>query len=198
MLEKIISLKENLKDNWPYIFKILFTFSFYLIYKAFLKVISPEAMKPYILIFVVLGFLVFSIDKWIYPIVDLMRIIYGEKIDKSKKKIALFVFALIFFAFILVLGYYISGYYPIVYIILFLVLLVPSISALSIDFSNSSIRRIIIVTLSILSIIGISGIIYSFYINEFSNRNLFFIIFLLGYFILDYLISTWMKKYSKD
>jgi len=197
MLDRLIKLRDNLELNWPYFYRVIFTFAFYLIYKAFLKVLNPEDMSPFILIFIVLGVIVFTIDKLIYPIVDIFTVFKGQdRIDKHKKQIAILVIFLLSLSFIATIGYYITNYYPIINLIIFSLVMASSISSLSLDYSKKNIVLILKLSIAALSIIGIAGIIHSYYLNKELNMNTFMLIFILGFFVLDYISGVWKKKYK--
>jgi len=194
MIEKLFELKDSLEKNWTYLHKILFTFSFYLLYKGFLKVLTPEQMSPFILVFLVLGFLLFTIDILIYPIIDLFakeKINYLGKKSKKANLLAYFGLATAFFATVF---YYITDYYPLVIVIIYSLIMAVLSYAYFMDYSSKKNKTIIKTSIGALALLGFAGVIHSFYLNKALNVNTFTLIFVLGFFVVDFLIYKWRVK----
>lgn len=195
MREVLQNLKEDLKQNWTYLHKILFTFSFYLLYKAFLKVLSPETMSPYILIFIIIGFLIFTIDTLIHPISDLAPTSTNPKLEEKKKVANIIVYMFLGITIVATTLYYIYDYYPIVSIITYSLIMAVLSYSFFYKYKTLNKTRIIKTSIAILSIVGIAAIIHSFYLNVKLNINSFMLAFVLGFFILDFFINSWKKPH---
>lgn len=199
MLNLLQNLKENLSSNWTYVHKIIFTFAFYLLFKVFLKVLDFEEIIPFALIFIILGFLVFTIDKLIDPLIDILLLFSKDKnkIDKNRRKTALLVLFLLIIAIISTISYYIFDYYPLVNVVIYTMILAVLCSAFFLDFSSKKIKKTTKISISVLAIIGFIAVAQSFYTNYDLNVNFFLFIFIFGFFILDYRIGVWKKYYLK-
>jgi len=197
MLNYLLKLKEAIDTNWNYFYKILFSFSIYLLYKGFLKVLTFEDMAPYNLIFIIIGFIVFSLDKLINPIIDIYKLLFrkNEEISPNRKKTAIIVFIFFIIMISATLGYYIFSFYPFVNITIFSLMVASLTTSLFINHTKKSINSIIKIVFIILASIGIAGIVHSFYLNENLNINTFTLVFVIGFFIFDYLLNNWKEKY---
>ena len=194
MLNKLLELKDSLEQNWTYLHKVLFTFSFYLLYKAFLKVLDSEAMSPYILIFIVIGFFIFTIDILIYPLINMFSKKSTIIIDKKRKIANIAVYFFISLSILSTLYYYITHYYPTVNIVIFSLIMSVFSYSVILDYYNDKKTIIIKWLIAIFTIIGITGIIHGFYLNKALNVNTFTLIFVFGFFIVDFLIYKWRAK----
>jgi len=194
MIEKLFEIRDSLEKNWTYLHKILFTFSFYLLYKGFLKVLTPEQMSPFILIFLILGFLLFTIDILIYPIIDLFA---KEKLNSpgaKTKKANLWVYFGLATTFFATVFYYITDYYPLVIVVIYSLIMAVLFYAYFMDYSSQKNRTIIKTSIGALALLGFAGVIHSFYLNRALNVNTFTLIFVLGFFVVDFLIYKWRVK----
>ncbi len=194
MLNKLLELKDSLEQNWTYLHKILFTFSFYLLYKVFLKVLDSETMSPYILLFIVLGFFVFTIDILIYPLIDLLAQKNTRIIDKKIKIANNAVYFFTSLSILSTLYYYMTHYYPVVNIVIFSLIMSAFSYSIILDYYHDKKAKIIKWLIVILTIIGLAGIIHGFYLNKALNVNTFTLIFILGFFIVDFLVYKWRAK----
>ena len=194
MLNKLLELKDGLEQNWTYLHKILFTFSFYLLYKVFLKVLDSETMSPYILLFIVLGFFVFTIDILIYPLIDLLAQKNTRIIDKKIKIANNAVYFFTSLSILSTLYYYMTHYYPVVNIVIFSLIMSAFSYSIILDYYHDKKAKIIKWLIVILTIIGLAGIIHGFYLNKVLNVNTFTLIFILGFFIVDFLVYKWRAK----
>ncbi len=194
MLNKLLELKDGLEQNWTYLHKILFTFSFYLLYKVFLKVLDSETMSPYILLFIVLVFFVFTIDILIYPLIDLLAQKNTRIIDKKIKIANNAVYFFTSLSILSTLYYYVTHYYPVVNIVIFSLIMSAFSYSIILDYYHDKKAKIIKWLIVILTIIGLAGIIHGFYLNKALNVNTFTLIFILGFFIVDFLVYKWRAK----
>jgi len=194
MLEKLFELKKSLENNWTYLHKILFTFSFYLLYKGFLKVLSPEQMSPFILIFLILGFLIFTIDILIYPVIDIFTVKKPGDLDKETKVANRLAYLGLIITLLATVAYYTTHYYPLVIIIFYSLIMSVLSYAFFMSYCCKSKTKIIKLSILILSVIGIAGIAHSIYLNKALNINTFTLIFILGFFIIDFLVYKWRIK----
>jgi hypothetical protein len=195
MLEKLIKLKENLNQNWTYIQKILFTFSFYLIYKVFVRAIGFDEMKPFALIFILLGFLVFSMDKLLQPLIDF--IVLFDKKNKLSKKVklrAIWIMVLLFIMILGVIAFYILKYYPLVSISFFTGIFAVLLTGIFEDYTLDSIKKVVKIVTVILFFIGLAGCIHSIYYNDI--LNIFNFIYIVALFIFDYRLDFWKKHFT--
>jgi hypothetical protein len=195
MLEKLIKLKENLNQNWTYIQKILFTFSFYLIYKVFVRAIGFDEMKPFALIFILLGFLVFSMDKLLQPLIDF--IVLFDKKNKLSKKVklrAIWIMVLLFIMILGVIAFYILKYYPLVSISFFTGIFAVLLTGIFEDYTLDSIKKVVKIVTVILFFIGLAGCIHSIYYNDI--LNIFNFIYIVAFFIFDYRLDFWKKHFT--
>ncbi len=191
MLDRLIELKKSIEQNWVYLYKVLFTLSFYLLYKAFLKVLSPESMSPYIIIFIIIGFVIFTIDILIYPITDLF---VKNKSNKKLNIANMLVYLSLLITILSTVLYYVTGQYPFDIVVIYSLMMAVLSYSFFIDYKNDGKNKIIKSSIIVLSIIGLAGVIHSFYLNKALNVNTFTLIFVIGFFILDYLIYKWRVK----
>ena len=194
MLNKLLELKDSLEQNWTYLHKVLFTFSFYLLYKAFLKVLDSETMSPYILIFIVIGFFIFTIDILIYPFIDLFNRKKLKYLDKKRRIANITVYFFISLSILSTIYYYLTHYYPVVNIVIFSLIMSVFSYSFILDYYQNKKAKIIKWAIAILTIIGFAGIIHGFYLNKTLNVNTFTLIFVFGFFIVDFLIYKWRAK----
>ena len=199
MLNLLLNLKEKLSQNWTYIHRILFTFTIYLLFKVFLKVLDLEELIPFALIFVIVGFLVFTIDKLIDPLIDILLLFSKDKtkLDKNRKKTAYLVLFFLILMIISTISYYIFNYYPLVNVVTYTLIMAVLSSALFLNFSSEKVKKTINISVGVLAIIGFIAVAQSFYTNYDLNVNFFLFIFIFGFFILDYRIGVWKKYYLK-
>ena len=195
MINLLIKLKDNLSKNWTYVHKIIFSFSFYLLYKVFVRAIGFDEMKPFALIFVLLGFLIYTADKLIDPIINIAYLISNkEKINEKEKNQAISVLIFFILTIIGVISYYITNYYPLASLSIFSIIMADLITGYFIEFSLISIGKKARIAIRVLFILGIAGVIHSFYFNDF--LNIFIFIYIITFFILDYTLDYWKRKYT--
>ncbi len=188
----MIKLKESLDSNWTYIHKILFTFTFYLIYKVFVRAIGFEEMKPYSLIFIIIGFLVFTMDSWIGRFISFLKIFSSQKSGTQDKLTSIVVISFLFLMIILGILFFITGYYPYVSLSIFTGITSILISYYFLDFRSEKFRKISKWMILTLIIPGLAGIVHSFYYND--VLNIFNFIFIIGFFILENRLFYWKTK----
>ncbi len=195
MLAKLKKLKKDLDQNWTYTHKILFTFSFYLIYKVFVRAIGFDEMKPFALIFILFGFFIFSMNKLLQPLIDFI-IIFNKNnhLSKREKLRAIWVILLISLMITGIIAFYITRYYPLVSISFYMGIFATFVIGIYEDYTLEMINKIVKIVSTILFFIGLAGCIHSIYFNDI--LNIYNFIYIIGFFIFDYRLDYWKKNFT--
>ncbi len=195
MLKKLIELRDNLDQNWTYIHKILFTFTFYLVYKVFVRAIGFEEMKPFALIFILLGFFVFSMNKLIQPVIDFIELFNkNNQLTKREKLRAIWVIILLTLMILGAIAFYFTKYYPLVSFSFFFGILSIFVTGIFEDYTLDMIKKVVRIVSVILFLVGLAGCIHSIYYND--VLNIFNFIFIISFFIFDYRLDYWKKNFT--
>ena len=196
MINILVKLKKNLEKNWSYVHKILFTFTFYLTFKIFVKVIDINEMLPYSIIFILLGFLVYTIDKLIDPFIDILLFFSNRRseLDANRKRQVLVVLFFILLTIGSTITYFSTKYYPLVSISLFSAIMAVISTGLFQKYTLYSIGKVVKFAVFAMFLLGMGGVFQCFYRNAVLTITLF--IFIVLFFILDYRLDYWKKNYT--
>ena len=196
MLNKLIALKENLEKNWTFVHKILFSLSVFLLFRALVRVSSIDTMRVYSLVFVLIGFYVYTIDKWVEPLVDFFKFISKKDIDDNAKNSAILVVAFMLITILSVVLYYVTGFYPYIAVFIFSAIQSVLFTAIFKKYKPEKKGRLLKIVLLAMTLLGIAGMIYSFYYH--SGLNVILFIYIVAFFMVDALIGYWQKHYAYE
>jgi hypothetical protein len=77
-LQYLYKSQENLYKNYISFIRILFTLSIYALHRVFVASAGYESIEPFNLIFIFAGFIVFSLDKHIRPVIWFFEIVFSK------------------------------------------------------------------------------------------------------------------------
>ena len=192
MIENPKKLNKNLENNWNLVNKIIFAFSVYVLFRVFVRTFDFDTLRPFSLIFVVAGFFVYNIDKYLPSIIAIFDFrhnpdtIHSINVKNIINCISLAV------SFLSVFLYYILHYYSIATISLVSILMGPLIALFYTKISNQIYKKINTSIIAIEIALGTIAIIHSIVNNDMVNIYLF--IFIVIFFILDALLSFSAKE----
>lgn len=191
MLKHLKKLNENLEKNWTFVLKLIFTLSVFFLYRVFIKSFDFESLQLFNLIFVMIGFLVYTLDKLLPSVIIFLEIL-GKTNEKLSEKIRIKSFlssAFIILSIFSVIMFYITKAYPWASLsILFWCMAVFTTDYFG-DYKTKYTSGIVKVLVLTLTILGIISVAHCFVYNVLLNIYLF--IFIIVFFIYDFILDYW-------
>ncbi|MGE5356130.1 MAG: hypothetical protein ACM3PT_07815 [Deltaproteobacteria bacterium] len=198
MLKILKDLNKKLDNNYSIVHKVIFTLSVFLLYRVFIRSIGYDDFSIFNLIFVLIGFFVYSVDKLIPVIINVLESILktDEKISYKTRVQSFIAFVFILISVFSAIMYFITSKYAWASMsVVFLCIAVLSVyfaSEYASNFYKLSVMIFIVLTL----ILGITSIVHCFIYNDLLNIYLF--VFIIIFFLTDLIIPVFYKGKLSD
>lgn len=110
LLDHLYNTRKALESNYNFFHRVIFTISVYVLHRVFVMAVGYEFISTLNLIFIIAGFVVFSLDKLIRPVIWLSEMIFSKfSGNKAKWLFAVTSIAFLFASFIAMILYYATG-----------------------------------------------------------------------------------------
>ena len=194
MLKQLKKLNVNLEKNWTFAHKVTFTLSVFIMYRVFIRSFDFESMQVFNLLFIMAGFLVYTIDKLLPSVICFFEL-FTNKEENLTKKIriqTILTVLLIIASFCFIILFYITGDYPWASFCIFGWCMAVYSFDFFTDHKTQTVTNIVRIFIILVTILGVLSIVHCFYYNVL--LNVYFFVYIIIFFTYDFIPLRWIKS----